>query len=98
MLPTLVMPPGLFGQPPASSLIEELVALGPILRSNITCANCAEGSVRVSAFVQHGPGKSFYVKNPNQIQLEFTATMRELDSNDASGSFAISRAMLDPED
>jgi len=38
------------------------------------------------------------VKNPNQIQLEFTATMRELDSNDASGSFAISRAMLDPED
>jgi len=54
--------------------------------------------VRVSAFVQHGPGKSFYVKDPNQIQLEFTATMRELDSNDASGSFTISKAMLDPED
>lgn len=52
----------------------------------------------MSAFVEHGPGKSFYVKDPNQIQLEFTATMRELDSNDASGSFAISRAMLDPED
>ncbi len=54
--------------------------------------------VRVSSFVLHGPGKSFYVKDPNQIQLEFTASVRELDSNDASGSFTIQRAMLDPED
>ena len=54
--------------------------------------------VRVSSFVQHGPGKSFYVKDPNQIQLEFTAAIRELDSDDASGSFTIRRAMLDPED
>ncbi len=54
--------------------------------------------VQVSSFVQHGPGKSFYVKDPNQIQLEFTASMRELDANDASGSFTIRRAMLDPVD
>ena len=54
--------------------------------------------VRVSSLVHHGPGKSFYVKDPNQIQLEFTASMRELDANDSTGSFTIRRAMLDPED
>ena len=27
--------------------------------------------VSVSDFVRHGPAKSFYVKDPNQIQLEF---------------------------
>ena len=54
--------------------------------------------VSVSSHVQHGPATSFYVKDPNQVQLEFTVATRELDDGDAAGSFTIRRAMLDPED
>ena len=54
--------------------------------------------LRVSTLVEHGPATSFYLKDPNQVQLEFTAAARELDEGDDAGSFTIRRAMLDPED
>jgi catechol 2,3-dioxygenase-like lactoylglutathione lyase family enzyme len=54
--------------------------------------------VSVSSLVEHGPATSFYVKDPNRVQLEFTVATRELDEEDAAGSFEIRRAMLDPED
>ena len=52
--------------------------------------------VTVSEIMQHGPAKSIYLKDPNQIQLEFTAATRELEQDGVHGSFTVSRQSLDP--
>ena len=52
--------------------------------------------IQVSPIVDHGPGKSIYLKDPNQIQLEFTVEVREFNKDDASGSFTIAKHLLDP--
>ena len=52
--------------------------------------------VQVSPIVDHGPGKSFYLKDPNRIQLEFTVEVREFNKDDASGAFKIAKHLLDP--
>ena len=55
-----------------------------------------EKKIQVSPIVEHGPAVSIYFKDPNQIQLEFTAAIRGLGQEDAKGSFAISKLALDP--
>ena len=55
-----------------------------------------ERSIHVSSIVEHGPAVSIYFKDPNQIQLEFTAATRNLGQEDEEGSFAIPKAALDP--
>ena len=52
--------------------------------------------IQVSPIVDQGPGKSIYLKDPNQIQLEFSVEMREFNEDDASGSFTIPKHHLDP--
>ena len=52
--------------------------------------------IQVSPIVDHGPGKSIYLKDPNRIQLEFTVEVREFNKDDASGSFTIAKHLLDP--
>ncbi len=54
--------------------------------------------IQVSPIVDHGPGKSIYLKDPNQLQLEFSAEVREFDAGDAQGAFKIRRDMLNPND
>ena len=52
--------------------------------------------VRVSPVVDHGPGKSIYLKDPNQIQLEFSVEVRKFNVDDSDGSFTIRKHFLDP--
>ena len=55
-----------------------------------------EKNIHVSPIVQHGPAMSIYLKDPNKIQLEFTAAIQDFDQEDQQGSFAISKVALDP--
>ena len=52
--------------------------------------------VNVSDIIQHGPAKSIYLKDPNQIQLEFTSATRELDQEATHGAFVVSKESFDP--
>ena len=55
-----------------------------------------EQGVHVSPIVEHGPGMSIYFKDPNKIQLEFTAAIRDFGQEDEEGSFSIPKIALDP--
>ena len=59
-------------------------------------ASLIEKSIHVSPIVEHGPARSIYFKDPNKIQLEFTAAIRDFGQEDQQGSFAIPKAALDP--
>lgn len=59
-------------------------------------ADLLDKGIQVSPIVDHGPGKSIYLKDPNQIQLEFTVEVREFNEADKSGSFTIPKNALDP--
>ncbi len=55
-----------------------------------------EKGVNVSDIVKHGPAKSIYLKDPNQIQLEFTAATQEIGQDTPDGAFAVPKQSLDP--